>query len=72
MNAVSPGLIARDGLEVDGPQGVRRSQQAAPTGPLGRLEDIGDACVFLASSMASWITGHDLVVDGGVSARPTW
>ncbi|GDY64184.1 short-chain dehydrogenase [Streptomyces avermitilis] len=52
--------------------GVRRWQQAVPTGRLGRPEDIGDACVFLASPLASWITGHDLVVDGGVSARPTW
>lgn len=72
VNTVSPGLIARDGLEEDWPEGVRRWRQAVPTGRLGRPEDIGDACVFLASPMASWITGHDLVVDGGMSARPTW
>ncbi|MEV6590916.1 SDR family NAD(P)-dependent oxidoreductase [Streptomyces acidicola] len=72
VNTVSPGLIDRDGLEEDWPEGVRRWQQAVPTGRLGRPEDVGDACVFLASPMASWITGHDLVVDGGVSARPTW
>ncbi|MFJ9588885.1 SDR family NAD(P)-dependent oxidoreductase [Streptomyces acidicola] len=72
VNTVSPGLIDRDGLEKDWPEGIRRWQQAVPTGRLGRPEDVGDACVFLASPMASWITGHDLVVDGGVSARPTW
>ncbi|ARF56092.1 SDR family NAD(P)-dependent oxidoreductase [Streptomyces gilvosporeus] len=72
VNSVSPGLIARPGLEDDWPDGVRRWQEAVPTGRLGRPEDVGDACVFLASPMASWITGHDLVVDGGVSARPTW
>jgi 3-oxoacyl-[acyl-carrier protein] reductase len=72
VNTVSPGLIGRQGLEDDWPEGVRRWQQAAPTGRLGRPEDVGDACVFLASPLASWITGHDLVVDGGVSARPTW
>ncbi|WUG16260.1 SDR family oxidoreductase [Streptomyces sp. NBC_00461] len=33
---------------------------------------MGDACVFLASRLASWVTGHDLVVDGGVLAGPTW
>ncbi|MGW7263190.1 SDR family NAD(P)-dependent oxidoreductase [Streptomyces sp. NPDC054842] len=72
VNSVSPGLIDREGLAETWPDGVRRWRQAAPTGRLGRPEDIGDACVFLASPLASWITGHDLVVDGGVSARPTW
>ncbi|MEU6094131.1 SDR family NAD(P)-dependent oxidoreductase [Streptomyces sp. NPDC047079] len=72
VNTVSPGLITRDGLAEAWPEGVRRWERAVPTGRLGRPEDIGDACVFLASPLASWITGHDLVVDGGVSARPTW
>ncbi|NGO49235.1 SDR family NAD(P)-dependent oxidoreductase [Streptomyces ureilyticus] len=72
VNSVSPGLIDREGLAEAWPDGVRRWQQAVPTGRLGRPEDVGDACVFLASPMASWITGHNLVVDGGVSARPTW
>ncbi|MFJ6896868.1 SDR family NAD(P)-dependent oxidoreductase [Streptomyces hokutonensis] len=72
VNTVSPGLIDREGLAEAWPEGVRRWREAAPTGRLGRPEDVGDACVFLASPLASWITGHDLVVDGGVSARPTW
>ncbi|AZP18864.1 SDR family oxidoreductase [Streptomyces aquilus] len=72
VNSVSPGLIDRDGLAEAWPEGVRRWEQAAPLGRLGRPEDIGDACAFLASPLASWITGQDLVVDGGVSARPTW
>lgn len=72
VNTVSPGLIHREGLEEAWPEGVRRWREAAPTGRLGRPQDVGDACVFLASGLASWITGHDLVVDGGVSARPTW
>ncbi|WP_030609302.1 SDR family NAD(P)-dependent oxidoreductase [Streptomyces fulvoviolaceus] len=72
VNTVSPGLIDRDGLEEAWPEGVRRWRAAAPLGRLGRPEDVGDACVFLASPLASWVTGQDLVVDGGVSARPTW
>jgi 3-oxoacyl-[acyl-carrier protein] reductase len=72
VNTVSPGLIDRDGLEADWPDGVSRWHAAAPLGRLGRTSDIGDACVFLASSLAGWITGHDLVVDGGMSARPGW
>ncbi|MFF3373317.1 SDR family NAD(P)-dependent oxidoreductase [Streptomyces sp. NPDC002680] len=72
VNTVSPGLVDREGLAGDWPEGVRRWQQAVPVGRLGRAEDIGDACVFLASRLASWVSGHDLVVDGGMSARPTW
>ncbi|WP_395576073.1 SDR family NAD(P)-dependent oxidoreductase [Streptomyces sp. BK79] len=72
VNTVSPGLVDREGLARDWPDGVRRWREAAPTGRLGRPEDVGDACVFLASRLASWITGHDLVVDGGVTARPSW
>ncbi|CAL9512809.1 glucose 1-dehydrogenase [Streptomyces sp. Tu 3180] len=72
VNTVSPGLIEREGLEDAWPEGVRRWRRASAVGRLGRPEDIGDACVFLASRLASWVTGHDLVVDGGVSARPTW
>ncbi|MDH6215198.1 SDR family NAD(P)-dependent oxidoreductase [Streptomyces pseudovenezuelae] len=72
VNTVSPGLIDRAGLAESWPEGVRRWLDAAPAGRLGRPEDVGDACVFLASRLASWVTGHDLVVDGGVSARPTW
>lgn len=72
VNTVSPGLIDRDGLAEAWPEGVGRWVRKAPLGRLGRPEDVADACVFLASPLASWVTGHDLVVDGGVSARPTW
>lgn len=72
VNTVSPGLIDRPGLEDAWPEGIARWHAAAPLLRLGRPEDIGDACVFLASPMASWISGHDIVVDGGVSVHPTW
>ncbi|MEV6522021.1 glucose 1-dehydrogenase [Longispora sp. NPDC051575] len=72
VNTVSPGLIERPGLAEDWPDGVRRWTGAVPLGRLGRPDDIGSACVFLASAAAAWITGNDLVVDGGMSARPTW
>lgn len=72
VNTVSPGLIDRPGLDEAWPEGVARWHAAAPLGRLGTPEDIGDACVFLASDLARWITGIDLVVDGGVSTHPTW
>lgn len=72
VNAVSPGLLHREGLENEWPEGVERWERAAPLGRLGQAEDIGNACVFLASPLASWITGQNLVVDGGMSVHPNW
>jgi NAD(P)-dependent dehydrogenase (short-subunit alcohol dehydrogenase family) len=72
VNAVSPGLIGRPGIEDAWPEGVGRWLAAAPLGRLGEPDDIGDACVFLCSPLARWITGTNLVVDGGVSAGNTW
>jgi NAD(P)-dependent dehydrogenase (short-subunit alcohol dehydrogenase family) len=72
VNTVSPGLVRRVGIEAEWPDGVARWERAAPLGRLGEARDVGDACVFLASPMARWISGHDLAVDGGMSAVPSW
>lgn len=72
VNSISPGLIHRDGIEQGWPEGVGRWKAAAALTRLGTPEDIADAALFLASDAARWITGADLIVDGGVSARPTW
>lgn len=69
VNAVSPGLIHRPGLEEDWPDGVTRYTAAAPLARLGQPEDVADACLFLASAGARWITGANLVVDGGVTTH---
>jgi NAD(P)-dependent dehydrogenase (short-subunit alcohol dehydrogenase family) len=66
VNAVAPGLIWREGLPRDWPDGVQRWQKTAPLKRLGLPEDVADACLFLASPGARWITGASLLVDGGV------
>ena len=66
VNVVSPGLIWEEGLEEAWPDGVSRYLEAAPLGRLGKPDDVADACLFLASPAARWITGANLVVDGGV------
>jgi glucose 1-dehydrogenase/3-oxoacyl-[acyl-carrier protein] reductase len=70
VNAVSPGLIWQPGIEQSWPEGVARWQAAAPLKRLGLAEDVADACLFLASPAARWITGVNLRVDGGVGVRP--
>jgi NAD(P)-dependent dehydrogenase (short-subunit alcohol dehydrogenase family) len=69
VNAVAPGLIWRPGLDQDWPDGVARYRHAAPLGRLGQPADVADACLFLASPAARWITGTSLTVDGGVMTR---
>lgn len=44
---------------------VDASIAATPLGRLGRLDEVADAACFLASSKASFVTGHSIVVDGG-------
>lgn len=72
VNAVAPGLIDRPGLARAWPDGVKRWQSRVPLGRLGTPEDIADACLFLASPLARWITGITLAVDGGILAAPAF
>jgi NAD(P)-dependent dehydrogenase (short-subunit alcohol dehydrogenase family) len=65
VNALAPGLVKTDFSRAlwEG----READEAArlPLGRLGTPEDIAGAALFLASDLASWITGQVLVVDGG-------
>lgn len=67
-NSVSPGtvvtplteaLYARDGAR-------ERRESATPLRRLGRSQDIADVCAWLASERASYVTGQDITVDGGI------
>lgn len=69
VNAVSPGLIRAPGIEEAWADGVGRWLAAAPLGRMGEPFEVADACLFLASDAARWITGANLVVDGGILAR---
>lgn len=71
-NAVSPGLIDRDGLADDWPDGVMRWKQKVPLSRMGEAGDVADAVLFLMSPAARWISGANLLVDGGMSSVSRW
>jgi NAD(P)-dependent dehydrogenase (short-subunit alcohol dehydrogenase family) len=72
VNAVSPGLIRRERLESEWPDGIARWTSKAPLQRLGEAADVADAVLFLLSPAARWISGANLVVDGGMSTVSRW
>src|SRR6185437_2900183 len=65
-NVVAPGFIRTEMTEVLDPKVVEGWAQAIPLKRGGETADVANACVFLASDMASYITGQVIPVDGGM------
>lgn len=65
VNAVLPGNVLTEGLTDLGEDYLRTMEASIPLGRLGAVEEIGNACLFLATDEAAYITGQTLVVDGG-------
>jgi meso-butanediol dehydrogenase/(S,S)-butanediol dehydrogenase/diacetyl reductase len=69
VNCVSPGFIITP-MQDNTPESVRKLwTDMIPLGRAGQADEIASAVAFLASNDASYITGHNLVVDGGVTVH---
>jgi 3-oxoacyl-[acyl-carrier protein] reductase len=65
INAVLPGNIITEGLKDMGEDYLNGMAASIPLKRLGSVEDIGYAVLFFASDNASYITGQQIVIDGG-------
>jgi len=71
VNCVLPGWIVTDRWRFDRRKTAVTKSDAAqhPAGRVGKPEDIASACLFLCSEAAGFITGTQLVVDGGMTRK---
>ena len=65
INAVMPGNIYTEGLQDLGQEYLDTMAASIPLKRLGDVEDIGNAALFFASDEAAYITGQQIVIDGG-------
>jgi NAD(P)-dependent dehydrogenase (short-subunit alcohol dehydrogenase family) len=70
VNSVHPGFVDTP-MTAPGhadPEIARRRLSATPLGRFGTPADIAAGCLYLACDEASWVTGSELVIDGGMTA----
>jgi NAD(P)-dependent dehydrogenase (short-subunit alcohol dehydrogenase family) len=71
VNSVHPGFVDTP-MTVPGhsnPEVARKRLEVTPLGRFGTPYDIAAGCLYLASDESSWVTGSDLVIDGGMTAN---
>ena len=77
VNAIRPGFIVKDEhsgrYRQDNNQKYRdMAEYCHPLRRIGSSDDIANAALFLCSDLASFITGHVLIVDGGLTIQDPW
>jgi len=71
VNAVCPGMVNTQIMSVGtiNQEDMEKDSKNYPLGRYGEPEDIAYSIIFLLSDASSWITGTNLIIDGGVSVR---
>ena len=69
VNSVHPGIIDTPMVRAQPSRMTAEFVASTPLGRIGRADEVAGACLFLASDDASFVTGAELVVDGGFLAQ---
>ena len=71
VNSVHPGFVDTPMTKPghSNPEVARKRLEVTPLGRFGTPADIAAGCLYLASDEASWVTGSELVIDGGMTAN---
>ena len=71
VNSVHPGFVDTPMTKPghSNPDVARKRLEATPLGRFGTPADIAAGCLYLASDEASWVTGSELIIDGGMTAN---
>lgn len=69
VNAIAPGFVKTRFSQAlwDSPDVLKRLEENTPAGRMGEPDEIAGGAVFLASDESSFMTGHCLTIDGGVT-----
>ena len=72
VNCISPGVVvspmSNNAIYSKDEESLQRVKDLHPLG-LGEAEDVANACVYLLSDASKWVTGTNLIIDGGYTAH---
>lgn len=67
VNSVHPGLVDTPMLDDHEPEALRAFTAAVPFGRMGTVDDVAEVVIFLASDLSNYVTGAEIVIDGGLA-----
>ena len=70
VNSISPGFVATDlTKKILGTKGIKKIKKNIPLRRLASKEEIANLIIFLSSSYSNYITGQNIIIDGGYTSQ---